>query len=87
MSDYKAEKIAKNVKKKVKKNLKKKFKNVSVDLRGNGNPSVFYGLGIIGSAIYFISTADGFWDGVLGVLKSLVWPAFLIFEALSALGA
>jgi len=87
MSDYKAEKIAKNVKKKVKKNLKKKFKNVSVDLRGNGNPSLFYGLGIIGSAIYFISTADGFWDGVLGVLKSLVWPAFLIFEALSALGA
>jgi hypothetical protein len=48
---------------------------------------VFYGLGMIGSAIYFISTADGFWDGVLGVLKSIVWPAFLVFEALSALGA
>jgi hypothetical protein len=87
MSDSKAEKIAKNVKKKVKKNLKKKFKNVNVNLSGNGNPSVFYGLGMIGSAIYFISTADGFWDGVLGVLKSLVWPAFLVFEALSALGA
>jgi hypothetical protein len=42
---------------------------------------------MVGSAIYFISTAAGFWDGVLGVLKSLVWPAFLIFEALSALGA
>ena len=87
MSEFDAEKIKKNVKKKVKKNLKKKFKNVNVDVRGNGNPSVFYGLGIIGSAIYFISTASGFWDGVLGVLKSLVWPAFLVFEALSALGA
>jgi hypothetical protein len=87
MSEFKAEKIAKKVKKKVKKSLKKKFKNVNVNLSGNGNPSAFYGLGIIGSAIYFISTADGFWDGVLGVLKSLVWPAFLIFEALSALGA
>jgi hypothetical protein len=87
MSAFNAEKIAKNVKKKVKKNLKKKFKNVNVNLGGNGNPSAFYGLGMIGSAIYFISTAAGFWDGVLGLLKALVWPAFLIFEALSALGA
>lgn len=46
-----------------------------------------YGLGFIGSAIYYISTATGFWMGVLGVLKSLVWPAFLVFEALKALGA
>lgn len=47
----------------------------------------FYFLGFLGSAIYFISEATGFWEGVLGVLKSLVWPAFLVFEALSALGA
>jgi hypothetical protein len=87
MTEFNAEKIKKNVKKKVKKNLKKKFKNVNVNVNGKGNPSVFYVLGMIGSAIYFISTADGFWDGVLGVLKSLVWPAFLVFEALSALGA
>ena len=87
MSDFNADKIKKNVKKKVKKSMKKKFKNVKVNLDVNKNPSMFYGLGIIGSAIYFISTADGFWHGVLGVLKSLVWPAFLIFEALSGLGA
>jgi hypothetical protein len=87
MSEFNAEKIKKNVKKKVKKSLKKKFKNVNVNVNGKGNPSVFYFLGMIGSAIYFISTADGFWDGVLGVLKSLVWPAFLVFEALSALSA
>ena len=83
MSDFNAGKFAKNVKKKVKKNLKKSKVNVEVGKRG----SAFYFLGMVGSAIYFISTADGFWDGVLGVLKSLVWPAFLIFEALSALGA
>lgn len=47
----------------------------------------FYFLGFLGSAMYFISEATGFWEGVLGVLKSLVWPAFLVFEALSALGA
>ena len=32
----------------------------------------FYGLGFIGAAIYYISTATGFWMGILGVLKALV---------------
>lgn len=85
MSEFDAEKIKKNVKKKVKKNLKKKFGKVDVQV--NKSPSFFYFMGIVGSAIYFISTAGGFWEGVLGVLKSFVWPAFLVFEALSALGA
>ncbi len=40
----------------------------------------FYGLGLIGAAIYFISTATTFWLGVLGFLKALVWPAFLVYE-------
>ena len=40
-----------------------------------------YGLGFIGAAIYFISTATGFWMGVLGVLKAIVWPAYLVYLA------
>ena len=47
----------------------------------------FYFLGFLGSAIYYISTASGFWNGVLGVLKALVWPAFLVFELLKFVGA
>jgi hypothetical protein len=46
-----------------------------------------YGLGFIGAAIYYISTATGFWMGVLGVLKALVWPAFLVYEVLKLVGA
>ena len=46
-----------------------------------------YGLGFIGSVIYYISTATSFWAGFLGILKSLVWPAFLVFELLKFLGA
>ena len=46
-----------------------------------------YGLGIIGAAVYYISTASGFWAGILGLLKALVWPAFLVFEMLKFLGA
>ncbi|MCU0473960.1 MAG: hypothetical protein MUC93_11470 [Bacteroidales bacterium] len=43
--------------------------------------SAVYGLGLIGAAIYFISTATGFWIGVLGFLKAIVWPVFLVYEA------
>lgn len=46
-----------------------------------------YGLGFVGAVIYYISTATGFWMGVLGVLKALVWPAFLVFELLKFLAA
>jgi hypothetical protein len=40
-----------------------------------------YGLGFIGAAIFYISTATSFWVGALGILKALVWPAFLVYEA------
>ncbi len=43
--------------------------------------SAVYGLGLIGAAIYFISTATSFWMGVLGFLKAIVWPVFLVFQA------
>ena len=31
-----------------------------------------YGLGFIGSAVYFIGQANTFWQGVLGFLKAIV---------------
>ena len=57
--------------------------------RGNhgGDVSVgIYGFGFIGAAIYFISTSTGFWMGVLGLLKAIVWPAFLVYEVFQYLG-
>ncbi len=54
---------------------------------GSGSASAVYGLGFIGAAIYFITTATSFWMGVIGFLKALVWPAFLVYEALKAVGA
>ena len=45
-----------------------------------------YILGFIGAAIYYISTATGFWMGVLGFLKAIIWPAFLVYEVLRFLG-
>jgi hypothetical protein len=56
------------------------------DVQKSAPAGAVYGLGLIGAAIYYISTAAGFWMGVLGILKALVWPAFLVYEALKAVG-
>jgi hypothetical protein len=68
-----------------KKEVKKENKNseCNCDSKCNCNKAgggCLYGIGFIGSAVYFISTATSFWGGVWGFLKSLVWPAFLVFE-------
>jgi len=57
------------------------------NMQCSGPASAVYGLGFIGAAIYFISTAAGFWAGVLGFLKAIVWPVFLVYEAFKYLGA
>jgi len=51
-----------------------------------GAGGAVYGLGVIGAAIYYISTASGFWMGVLGVLKAIVWPVFLVYGLLKQMG-
>lgn len=47
--------------------------------------SAVYGLGFIGAAIYFIQHAVSFWDGALGILKAIVWPAMLVYRMLESL--
>jgi hypothetical protein len=51
--------------------------------RHSAQSGAVYGLGFIGAAIYFISHATGFWMGVLGFLKAIVWPAILVYEVFS----
>jgi hypothetical protein len=55
--------------------------NMKDNIQKNGPSGAVYGLGFIGAAVYFISHATGFWMGVLGFLKAMVWPAFLVYEA------
>lgn len=57
------------------------------NLHQSGPAGAVYGLGMIGAATYYISTASGFWIGVLGFFKALVWPAFVVYEILKFLGA
>lgn len=64
--------------------MAKKNMNVKFDHKHSG--SAVYGLGFIGAAIYFISTASGFWMGVLGFFKAIFWPAYLVYGLLKFLG-
>jgi len=63
------------------------MKKRNIRMPDNGTSGAIYGLGFIGALIYYISTATSFWGGVIGVLKALVWPAFLVYELLKFLGA
>jgi hypothetical protein len=67
----------------------KKDKGIANCCTGKGSScgGAFYGLGFIGAAVYYISTATSFGVGAIGVLKALVWPAFVIFELLRFIGA
>ncbi len=62
-----------------------KMKKMKCDMQGCSSCAYF--LGIIGAAVYYISTTSGFWNGVVGILKAIVWPAFLVFEVLKFIGA
>ena len=90
--------VKKVVKKKSKKSSSVDIKIKNVDkLMGKGHKikcvkqgcqcGGVYGVGVIGALIYYVSTAPSFWIGVLGVLKALVWPAFVVFELLKLVGA
>lgn len=72
---------------------RKKDKNVSITINKKNKTKckcgpcggAIYFFGFIGAAIYYIQTATSFWMGVLGFLKALVWPAFLVYELLKFL--
>ena len=63
----------------------KKIKNRKIN-SCNSCRGGFYGLGFIGALIYYISTTTGFWMVILGILKAIVWPGFLVYELLKFLG-
>lgn len=56
--------------------------NKNIMHKDHGVSSGIYGLGFIGAAVYYIQQATSFGDGVL---KALVWPAFLVHKLLEFL--
>jgi hypothetical protein len=52
---------------------------------GPGGGSPVYGLGLVGAVVWNWQQADTPRDRALAVLKSMVWPAFLVYAAFRAL--
>lgn len=44
-------------------------------------------LGFFGALVYFVDKADGFWAVVVAFFQACVWPAYLVYYGLKALGA
>ncbi len=60
----------------------KQCREIKTGNRNCGMSCGAYGIAFIGAAVYYIQQAASFWEGVLGVLKALVWPAMLVYKAL-----
>jgi len=41
-----------------------------------------YFLGFIGALIFYMQQASGFWSVILGILKAIVWPVFIVMKIL-----
>ena len=52
----------------------------------NGAGGAVYGLGFVGALIYYVTTAPNVWIALIGVVKAIFWPAFIVYGALKLLG-
>ena len=52
----------------------------------HGSGGALYGLGFLGALVYYLSTATSLWTGLLGIIKAILWPAFLVYGALKFMG-
>jgi hypothetical protein len=52
----------------------------------HGSGGALYGLGFLGALGYYLTTATSLGAGVLGVIKAILWPAFLVYGVLKYLG-
>jgi hypothetical protein len=46
---------------------------------GSGGDAV-YGIGLIGALFFYLGHATSFGTVVMGILKSLVWPAMMVYH-------
>jgi hypothetical protein len=62
----------------------KEDQKIKVKSQG-GSSGAVYGLGLIGAWVYYIGRATTVQEGILGFLKGLVWPAFMVYSLLEFL--
>ncbi|RFZ82675.1 hypothetical protein DYU05_10860 [Mucilaginibacter terrenus] len=47
--------------------------------------SAIYGMAVLGALVYFIQHAHTFWNGAVGIIKAIFWPAMVIYKVLELL--
>lgn len=57
----------------------------NIAMKENSAFGGIYGMAFIGAAIYFIQHSATFWEGALGILKAVFWPAVLMYKLLEFL--
>jgi hypothetical protein len=62
-----------------------KQEDQKINVRVQGGPDTFYGLGLFGAWAYYIGRATTPQERVQGFFKGLVWPAFLVYDLLEFL--
>ncbi len=63
--------------------VKEKKKDGAAQATSMGSGDAVYGLGMIGAWVYYWKVSETPADKAVGVLKGVVWPAFLVYEAFS----
>lgn len=61
-----------------------KVKVIHEKVTNKGGDAV-YGLGVIGALFYYLQSATTFSGVIVGIFKSLFWPAFVIYSLLGFL--
>lgn len=57
------------------------------EVKNNASGGFFYFMGFLGAAIFYIGQAASFGAGIVGFLKAIIWPLFLVLEALKYMSA
>jgi hypothetical protein len=52
---------------------------------GAASGGAIYGLGLLGAWVYFWQQADAFWEYLYAIIQGILWPAFMVYQAFSAL--
>ena len=52
---------------------------------GAAGGGAIYGLGMFGAWVFFWQQADGLWEYLYAIFQGFFWPAYMVYEAFSAL--
>jgi hypothetical protein len=51
----------------------------------HGTSGAVYGLGVLGGWVWFWQQADGLWEHGWAIVQGVLWPAYVVYQALAAL--